>query len=140
MRRISKGEHVTFRLELERGWFYTVHIFAKKQTMWAFRKRLQQTTNAGIYRKFQFEACVTCYQSEEPGEEKQQGVILFHDWSAQRGGISAHEMVHAASFWLGDQCELNINNPRHNERLALITGWLVKDYWIEFYKHFTSED
>ena len=117
-------------------WYYTVHIFAQKRTMYRYRKLLQTEDNANPIKSFKFLALVSAFNSNH--KEYQYGEILFTKNSGSRSGIVSHELCHALTYWWKHMESYKwkeiTNNGRADERHALLLGKMVQQYWYNWWK------
>lgn len=122
-----------------RKWYFDVFIFRDRRTM----RRFWSETNArtGLRGSPRFEAvCRSWYTLKVRGRRSGSlGQVLFH---ARRvgAGIVSHEMTHAACAWLGRQRGKHLGGDvdhvdrRLEERFCHVQGYLVNQFWNEFYQ------
>lgn len=127
----SNPPTVRFRVHIPRTkHYYQVILFVSREEMFNFEqklpgKRISKPTYLGC--------CTT-----RGRKGKRAGYVLLCDESYARVGIVAHEMTHAGLYWIIDhQWQLFSNHNKFrifDERLALIVGELVRQYWVHFFR------
>ena len=66
------------------------------------------------------------------------GEILFHSGNVG-SGIVSHEMTHAAHYTLRQKWA-HYNTPYRDEKLAWLQGWLVYQFWVNYYRLFPHQE
>ena len=119
-----------------KDWYYTVHIFRTKKSMYSFRDDLEKEGASKMGKPHKYLACCSAYKNKK--EPKQFGVLCFTKASAKRSGVVSHEFTHATTYWWkatrrGKRTNI-FNNPAADERYARIQGYLVQHYWKTWYE------
>ena len=65
------------------------------------------------------------------------GEVLFHAGNLG-SGIVSHEMTHAAHYLLHRKWA-HYNTPYRDEQLAWLQGWLVWQFWTNYYRLFPHQ-
>ncbi len=112
-------------------WYYTVHIFARRDSMYRYRASLKGASKMRVHK---YLAITSAFNS--PEEEFQYGEILFTRHSGARSGIVAHELCHALTYWWKhmERPWVDIQNSGSaDERHALLMGNMVNQYWKQWW-------
>lgn len=130
---------ITFRIPLpdtlpgdrqrKSDWYYEVRIFGTRPAMRRHREELGRTKTARWRGKKSYDAMVCTFTDPDPGKERQFGIILFSKATAQRVGIVAHELSHAATFWWEDTRKTRDIWKKYIEQFAILTERLTNSYW-----------
>lgn len=78
---------------------------------------------------------IACYRDSSAFGKRlsERGEIHFHKGRIG-GGIVAHEMTHAASYFLEKDCRMKPGSRRWDEAQARSVGELVRQFWMCFWR------
>ncbi len=125
---------IVFKLPLQGGWFYEVHVFSTRPKMWEYRKSLSR--HEGFLRMKKNSGYNALVSTNSYDHGKRFGVILFTKWSAQLSGAVAHELTHAATMWWEATRRTRDIFKRHDEEFARVMEHLTGHYWAGWWKKF----
>jgi hypothetical protein len=132
--------------------FYRVLIFPTAAAMYAYwdgrqeRRRIDYRAGYEPRRAHDFAAITSGWESfriaggvEVPTNDV--GEILFHE-RRMGAGIVAHEMCHAAHFWLERQGlrVLDLDDADLEEQVCLVVGHLCRKFWAKYFTLKAQED
>ncbi len=123
--------------------YYKVFIFRTEEQMYEHFKKTntQSRWKRGGIGKLNFVAVCQGYRRYDVKRRGRLlpdiGQILF---TADRlgAGVVSHEMTHAVIYWADTHTKIDLakiaSSTRTDERIALVQGNLVNQFWSKFYK------
>lgn len=139
MLRIQPGKPLTCKLYLRRRGrrrpYYKVLVFSSRRELCEFGRAHAKLLGDGIGSRSRYwrGAWAFARRFRYPERHGPVGVILF----CREGigsGIVAHEMAHAALFWITPVGWPKVIGKGQNERLAWAVGELVRQFWRWHYR------
>jgi hypothetical protein len=138
---MPERQQIQFRVycDAQHRRYYNVFIFATKELMYAhFAKTNAHTQwrDGRFDMKMNFEAIAQFWRRLKKRTPENIGQILFYA-GGFGGGVVSHEMTHATIYW-AEYVKMDLaklpTSKRIDERFAWAQGFLVSQFWDNFYK------
>lgn len=143
--------------DMGRGTGPSLHvlIFPTKAEMYAWYEawaRRRDGIDHVVEQPYDFEGITSTWEHLRVGPDgaetrlDEMGQILLHQ-AAVGAGVVAHECTHAALAWarrVGLSIAPSLDGPQDapeaDERLCWVLGWLVSQFWTEYFRRCPAED